>query len=90
MRGTSSVPRLYVFRSNKYLYAQIIDDETGRVIVGNSGKKTVKDSFSIGETIAKRAADSGIEKVIFDRGGYKYHGRIKALADGARRAGLKF
>ncbi|MGQ9465309.1 MAG: 50S ribosomal protein L18 [bacterium] len=96
--GFSEKPRLCVFRSNKHIYAQIIDDSRGIVICGVSsvnapglkGKKKVEAANEIGKAIAKLALEKGIKEVCFDRGGYKYHGRIKALAEGARQSGLKF
>jgi len=90
VKGTSKVPRLCVFRSNRYIYAQLIDDEKGNVFAAVNGEKTVKGASGVGETIAEQAKSKKIEKVIFDRGGYKYHGRVKALAEGARKGGLKF
>lgn len=97
--GTGERPRLCVFRSLKYIYAQILDDEAGRTILSvssqnpeikaSSGSKT-NDAKIVGETIGKKAREKGIEQVVFDRGGFKYHGRVKALADAAREAGLKF
>ncbi len=87
-------PRLCVFRSNKFIYAQIIND--GRTIVSaddktSKGKKNkVESSKEVGEVIAKKALENKIDEVVFDRGGYKYHGRVKALAEGARQGGLKF
>ena len=99
--GTPERPRLCVTRSNSNIYAQVIDDVAHKTIVGAStlgpefketGKKssTVEGASAIGEIIAKKALDAGITEVVFDRGGNLYHGRIKALADGAREAGLKF
>ena len=99
--GTPERPRLNVFRSNKHIYAQIIDDTTGRTLVSASsidkelkGKLksggNIEASNIVGELIAKRAVDKGIKKVVFDRGGYLYHGRVKALADAARKGGLEF
>ncbi|MCC6503314.1 MAG: 50S ribosomal protein L18 [Deltaproteobacteria bacterium] len=97
--GTTERPRLNVHRSNKHIYAQIIDDVTGKTIVAASTKsksfegadaKKVDAAKKVGETIGKLALEKGIDKVVFDRSGYIYHGRIKALADGAREAGLKF
>ncbi|MDB4875129.1 MAG: ribosomal protein [Gemmatimonadetes bacterium] len=93
--GTAERPRLVVFRSLKHIMAQLVDDVTGRtlVTVGStdilSGKKTDK-STEVGKRIAARAKDAGITKVVFDRAGYKYHGRVKAVADGAREGGLEF
>jgi len=94
--GTKEVPRLYVFRSNKHIYAQLIDDLKGKTLVSAKdleikGKaKKVELAFKVGELIAKKALEQKIEKIIFDRAGHKYHGRIKSLADGARQGGLKF
>lgn len=88
IKGTLKVPRLCLFRSNKYIYAQIINDEKGRTLVNARGK--LANANKIGEDIAKRAVAKKINKVVFDRGGYKYHGRIKVLAEAARSAGLKF
>lgn len=116
--GTAKMPRLYVFRSNKHIYAQLVNDEKGKTLVSasekelkNSGIAKIKDSktkdknsgkeqrqltgkvavsYEIGKLIAKKALENKIEKVVFDRGGYKYHGRVKSLAEGAREGGLKF
>lgn len=95
--GNSNRPRLSVFRSNKAIYAQIIDDVIGKTLasVNDSaleGKKIKKidKAKEVGKLIAQKAKKIKIEKVVFDRGGYKYHGRVKALADGAREEGLKF
>lgn len=99
IRGTEERPRLNVHRSNKHIYAQIIDDTTGKTLAAASTKskgldgldaKKVDAAKKVGETIGKLAMEKGIDKVVFDRSGYIYHGRIKALADGAREAGLKF
>jgi large subunit ribosomal protein L18 len=86
-----------VFKSNKAIYAQIIDDEKGHTIVavnsyqlGVKGNATVKTSKQVGEKLAEAAKASGVTSIIFDRGGYKYHGQVKALAEGAREGGLKF
>jgi large subunit ribosomal protein L18 len=105
--GTHSKPRLSVFRSAKHIYAQLIDDEKRKTLVGASdleikkskskaqkeeskmSGKTAK-AFELGKLIAKKALEKKIENVVFDRGGYRYHGRIKAVADGAREGGLKF
>jgi large subunit ribosomal protein L18 len=93
--GTAERPRLVVFRSDKHIYAQLVDDDAGRTIatvtslkVGN-GKKTAKAS-EVGKQVAVVAKDRGITRVVFDRGGYKYHGRVKAVAEGAREGGLEF
>lgn len=90
IHGTKKNPRLCVFRSAKYLYAQLINDDTGKILAYARGPKTVKQSYEIGIDIAKKAIEQNIGKIVFDRGGYKYHGRVKALADGAREGGLKF
>lgn len=95
--GTAERPRFNVFRSNTNIYAQIIDDITGTTLVsaasnekdfGYGGNKEA--AFKVGELIAERAAAKGITEVVFDRGGYIYHGRVKELAEGARKGGLKF
>ena len=96
--GTAECPRLDVFRSNKHIYAQVIDDSTGRTLCsastvekafeGYGGNKTAAET--VGKTIAERALALGIKNVVFDRGGYIYHGRVQALAEGAREGGLDF
>ena len=96
--GTAERPRLCVFRSENHIYAQIIDDVAGNTLVsassvekGFEGKGgNVEAAKTIGAAIAERALQKGIEEVVFDRGGYIYHGRVKALAEGAREGGLKF
>lgn len=99
--GTAERPRLSVFRSIGHIYAQVIDDRTGRTIVSASSidgdtKKQIKGGGNVaaakivGKVIAERAKGAGVEMVVFDRGGYKYHGRVAALAQAAREAGLKF
>ena len=95
--GTKDRPRLSVFRSAKHIYAQLIDDEKGRTLIVSSdlelkkGKKKKTDmAREVGKLIAKKAQNLKIDKVIFDRGGYQYHGRVKSLAEGAREGGLKF
>lgn len=97
VEGSKGKPRLCVFRSNKHIYAQLINDESGKVLASANdfklkGKKGSKTNLAaeVGKMIAQSAKDLKIEKVVFDRGGYKYHGRLKALADGARGGGLKF
>ena len=94
--GTTERPRLCVFKSSKYIYAQLIDDTSGATIVSASsladkvtgaGKEI---AGAVGKLIAERAKEKNLENVVFDRSGYVYHGRVKALADGAREAGLKF
>ena len=95
--GTTLKPRLSVYRSNKAIYAQIIDDLTGHTIVSASSQELksakgtkVEISKSVGQKLAEKASGNGISEVTFDRGGYLYHGRVKALAEGAREGGLKF
>ena len=94
--GTSTTPRLDVFRSNTNIYAQIIDDEKGVTLVSASSlemklkKCDIETAKKVGEEVAKKAIKANITEVVFDRGGYKYHGRVKALAEAAREAGLKF
>ncbi len=97
--GTSAAPRLSVFRSNADIYAQLIDDNTGTTLAAASSRQKditaqkapkIEKGKMVGEAIARKATELGIEKVVFDRGGYIYHGRVKAVADGAREAGLKF
>jgi large subunit ribosomal protein L18 len=93
--GTAERPRLVVFRSDKHIYAQLVDDDAGRTIATVSslkvaeGKKSQK-AAEVGKQVAVIAKDRGITRVVFDRGGYKYHGRVKAVADGAREGGLEF
>ena len=93
--GTAERPRLVIFRSLKHITAQIVDDVAGRTLMTvtssqvESGKKTEK-STEVGKRLAARAKEAGITKVVFDRAGYKYHGRVKAVADGARQGGLEF
>src|ERR1041384_4144152 len=97
--GTPERPRLVVFRSSKHIYAQLVDDEGGLPLAGATdtsegvqveGKGKVARSFAVGKLIAAKAKEKGIAKVVFDRGGYQYHGRVKAVADGARKGGLEF
>ena len=102
--GTTERPRLSVFRSVSHIYAQVIDDLSGRTLVSASSiDPSLKDSFSkdvaggnikgaeaVGKTIAERSIEKGIKRVVFDRGGFLYHGRIRAVADAARKAGLEF
>ncbi|MBP6755379.1 MAG: 50S ribosomal protein L18 [Bacteroidia bacterium] len=99
INGTASTPRLSVFRSNSGIYAQLIDDKTGKTILSaGSDDKTIKDTKAnkvdkakaVGKLVAEKATTAGISTIVFDRNGYLYHGRIKSLADGAREAGLKF
>ncbi len=101
VRGTAARPRLAVFRSLNHIYAQIVDDETGRTLVAADSRSkefrsgqprggNVAAAKAVGELLAQRAKAAGLERIVFDRGGYKYHGRVKALADGARAGGLVF
>lgn len=92
--GTAHKPRLAVFRSNRNLYAQLIDDMKGRTLASASSAKGSKDKKTaraalVGEAIAKKALEKGIKEAVFDRRSYKYHGRVAAVAEGARKAGLK-
>ena len=96
IKGTKQRPRLSVFRSCRAIYAQIIDDQKGRTLVAASnfklavkGNKTVQ-ARAVGELLAKKALKKKIKKIVFDRGSYRYHGRVKALAEGARKGGLIF
>ncbi len=102
IRGEKDRPRLVVFRSSRHVYAQAVDDIDGKTIAGVNGSskaitekvETDKEKFAesrmVGEEIARRLAEKGITRVVFDRAGYRYHGRVKALADAARKAGLEF
>lgn len=101
VKGLPEKPRLSVFRSNNHIYAQLIDDTKSITLMSANDLKEVKDkksaekdkksiAFKIGEALAKKALEKGIKEIVFDRGGYKYHGRVKALAEGARQGGLKF
>lgn len=102
MSGTPEVPRVCVFKSQKYIYAQAVDDSTGRTLACASSLETglraelkssgkhVKVAEKVGELLSERLKAKGVEKVVFDRSGYVYHGRIKAVAEGARKGGLKF
>jgi large subunit ribosomal protein L18 len=99
--GASARPRLAVFRSNTHIYAQVIDDTVGHTLAaaattektvrsGGDDRTKIQDAQEIGRLVAERALQAGVTQVVFDRGGFKYHGRIKALADAAREAGLQF
>ena len=98
MSGTKDRPRLFVFRSNQHIYAQLVDDDNAKILMSASdkdlkvkkGEKKADVAKDVGKLIAKKAMESKIEKVVFDRGGIVFHGRIKALADGAREGGLIF
>jgi large subunit ribosomal protein L18 len=96
--GTFMMPRISVFRSNLSIYAQMIDDDKGTTIceastlskdITKKGKKKAEQAFEVGKLIAKKALEKGIKEAVFDRNGYRYHGRVKSLADGAREGGLK-
>ena len=94
--GTPERPRLAVFRSNRHIYAQLIDDFAGKTLAaastlkdGNGGDPKAK-AKAVGEALAKRAKDAGVTQAAFDRGGFKYHGRVQAVAEGAREGGLEF
>ena len=97
IRGTQDMPRLSVFKSNRFMYAQLIDDETGKTIIGVS-EKHIKEALggkiakakALGILLAKKAIDKKIKKVVFDRGSYSYHGRVSEIAKGAREGGLEF
>ena len=96
--GTAQKPRLSVFRSNKEIYAQVIDDVDGKTLASASsaknkataGKAKAEAAAIVGKELAAKAAKAGVERVVFDRNGYQYHGRVKSLAEGAREGGLKF
>ncbi len=97
--GTKERPRLQVFRSSNHIYAQLIDDLQGAIIISESDKilskeegkkKKTEKAFLVGEKLAKKATEKKIKEVVFDRRGYLYHGRVKSLAEGARKGGLKF
>jgi len=97
VRGSAERPRLSIFRSNRGVSAQLIDDVAGRTLAAVNwtesdlkGLQKAEQAKRVGELIAQRAKDAGVEEVVFDRGGYRYHGRVKALAEGARESGLRF
>ena len=98
VRGTSERPRLAVFRSNKYIYAQVIDETGAHTLAAASSQESdlrsnalnVDTASKVGVLLASRAKDAGVDSVVFDRGGYKFHGKIKALAEAAREEGLEF
>jgi large subunit ribosomal protein L18 len=101
VRGSKDIPRLNVYRSLQQLYVQVVDDYEGQTLVSVStlepklqkeleGLSKTEQAKKVGEEVAKRATSNGIEQVVFDRGGYRYHGRVKALAEAAREGGLKF
>ncbi|MCL1885520.1 MAG: 50S ribosomal protein L18 [Dehalococcoidia bacterium] len=101
LKGTAERPRLCVFRSLQHIYVQVIDDEQGHTLTSAStlepeivqkidGKKKAEQADIVGTMVAQRAINAGVKSVVFDRGGYKYHGRVKSLAEAARKAGLEF
>lgn len=98
LSGTSEVPRLAVFKSNKFITAQLIDDEKGITLVSYSSKlidkkvasKSMEVSKKVGLTLGQKALNQNIQSIVFDRSGYRFHGRVKSLAEGARESGLKF
>jgi len=95
VNGTAERPRMSVFRSNKQIYVQVINDLTGKTIVsasslGMEAMPKKEQAAKVGELIAKKALEAGVNQVVFDRNGYLYHGRVKELADGARKGGLNF
>ena len=100
INGTVEAPRLAVYRSNKQIYAQLVDDQNGvtllsassreKEVAARTGIKKIEQAKLVGKLLATKCKDKGIEKVVFDRSGYKYHGRVKSLADAAREGGLKF
>lgn len=98
VHGTSDRPRLAIFRSNKYIYAQVIDDTEARTLAAASSQESdlrssalnIDTASKVGALVASRAKEAGVENVVFDRGGFKFHGKIKALADAAREEGLEF
>ena len=98
VHGTAARPRLAVFRSNKHIYGQVIDDDAGVTLAAASSREgkfaqqalTVETAAEVGKLLGARAKEAGIDTIVFDRGGFAYHGRVKALAEAAREAGLKF
>ena len=98
LRGTAARPRLAVFRSNRHIYAQLIDDDAGRTVAQASTREaqlrdrslSVETAVEVGKLVAARAVEVGVSRVVFDRGGFPFHGRVKALADAARKEGLAF
>ena len=87
--GTTERPRLTVFRSNKFIYAQISDDTKGVTLVSGTGNKNMESAFEVGKELAKKAKELKIEAVVFDRNGYRFHGRVQKLAEGAKEGGLQ-
>ncbi len=90
IKGTANRPRISVFKSNKHIYAQLIDDEKDITIAAVSEGKNLKSAYEVGKALAKKAAEKGLKEAVFDRGGYKFHGAVAELAKGAKEGGLKF
>jgi large subunit ribosomal protein L18 len=97
VQGSAGRPRISVFRSNRGVFAQLIDDDSGRTLAWAGwteaeirGLKPLEQAKRVGELLAQRAAEAGVQEAVFDRGGYQYHGRVQALAEGAREGGLRF
>jgi large subunit ribosomal protein L18 len=99
IKGTKDIPRISVYKSNRHIFVQLVDDKEGKTILSNAIKSTKKSALknnktktaaAIGKEFAEKAKEAGVKKVVFDRGGFKYHGRIKALAEGLREGGLEF
>ena len=98
LRGSATRPRLAIYKSNRYIYAQVIDDAVGHTVAAASSQEaalrertlTVETAAEVGKLVAVRAKEAGVSSVVFDRGGFRYHGRVKALADAAREGGLEF
>jgi large subunit ribosomal protein L18 len=98
LRGSATRPRLAIYKSNRYIYAQVIDDAAGHTVAAASSQEaalrertlTVETAAEVGKLVAVRAKEAGVSSVVFDRGGFRYHGRVKALADAAREGGLEF
>ena len=93
--GTASRPRIAVFKSNQYIYAQVVDDESGKTLLSVSdvkakGGKKAEKALGLGESLAAKMKEKGLTEAVFDRGGFKFHGRVKAIADGLRKGGIKF
>jgi large subunit ribosomal protein L18 len=98
VRGTAERPRLVVFKSNRYIYAQVVDDDSGRTLAAASSLEKAlrakslsrQTAIEVGKLVVQRAKGAGVEQVVFDRGGYPYHGRVQALAEAVREAGVRF
>lgn len=90
IKGSKEIPRVAVFRSNKHILVQVIDDETSKTLMSASDIKADKMPEAIGQALGKKIVAAGISKIVFDRGGHKYHGRVKSVAEGLRKSGVKF